>query len=133
MQVSPSLSFRGDCEDAFRFYERLLGGAIVAMLTYGKSPLAAQVPEEWRGKILHATLAVGDYEILGADVPPGEYEAPAGFAILIDADDPVDANYLFDQLSQQGTVKVPMQKTFWASRYGSVVDRFGIPWEINCE
>jgi PhnB protein len=133
MQVSPSLSFRGECETAFRFYEHILGGAIVTLLTYGMSPLAPQVPEDWRGKILHATLAVGDYYVMGTDAPPDQYRPPQGFALLIDADEPADADRLFDALADRGTIKVPMQKTFWASRFGLLVDRFGIPWEIYSE
>jgi len=91
MKLNPHLSFGGQCEDAFQFYERCFGGKILTMLTYGNSPMAEQVPPEWRGKIVHATLTVGDSVLMGADVLPEQYEKPTGFQLLIGTADPVDA------------------------------------------
>jgi PhnB protein len=61
------------------------------------------------------------------------YEPPRGFAITLGLSDPAEAERLFDALAENGTVTVPLQETFWALRFGSVIDRFGIPWSINCE
>jgi PhnB protein len=133
MKLSPHLSFGGQCEAAFQFYERCLGGKILTMLTYGNSPMAEQVPPEWRGKILHATLTVGDNVLVGADVLPEQYEPPKGFQVLLGMDDPVDAERIFQALAENGTVQMPLQRTFWAVRFGVLVDQFGVPWEINCE
>jgi PhnB protein len=133
MKLNPHLSFGGQCEDAFQFYERCFGGKILTMLTYGNSPMAEQVPPEWRGKIAHATLTVGDNVLMGADVLPDQYERPRGFQVLLGIDDPADAERVFQALSENGTVHMPLQKTFWALRFGVLVDRFGVPWEINCE
>ncbi len=133
MKLNPHLSFGGQCEAAFQFYEQALGGKILTMLTYGNSPMAEQVPPEWRGKILHATLTVGDNVLMGGDVRPEQYEKPKGFQVLLGIDDPVDAERIFQALAENGTVQMPLQKTFWAVRFGVLVDQFGVPWGINCE
>jgi PhnB protein len=130
---TPHLTFSGQCEAAFEFYARALGGTIVTMLPYGNSPLAEQVPSEWRGKILHASLAVGDTTLLGADVLPDDYERPRGFFVTLSLDDPVDAQRKFQALAEDGTVRMTIQKTFWSPAFGVLVDQFGVPWEISCE
>jgi PhnB protein len=94
--------------------------------------MAEGAPPEWRDKILHATLQVGDTALSGGDVLPGQYERPQGFQIQLNLDDAAAAERIFAQLADGGRVSVPLQQTFWAQRFGSVVDRFGIPWGINC-
>ena len=132
MRLNPYLSFNGDCEAAFRFYERCLGGRIVFMMTYGDSPMAEQAPLDWRNKILHTTLEVGDWILQGADMLPGQYQKPQGISVTINIDAAPDADRIFNALAENGTVQVPIQETFWARRFGVVVDRFGTPWMINC-
>jgi PhnB protein len=129
-KVSISLSFNGQCEAAFRFYERCLGGKITYLLTWGDSPMAKDAPPEWGAKILHASLSVGDMVFAGADSL--QYERPRGFAVLLGLNDAADAERIFNALAEDGSVTVPLQETFWALRYGWVTDRFGIPWTINC-
>lgn len=132
MQLSPYLTFNGQCEAAFKFYQQRLGGNIQTMMTWGESPMADQVPSEWRNKIIHTTLIVGETVLAGADAPPDRYEEPRGFSVTIQIDDPAEAERLFSALSEDGTVQMPIQQTFWAARFGMVVDRFGIPWMVNC-
>jgi len=108
MRLNPHLAFGGQCEAAFKFYERCLGGKIVTMLTYGKSPMAEQVPPRWREKILHATLAVGDNVLMGGDPVPEQYEQPKGFTVLLGIDDPADAERIFHALAENGTVQMPL-------------------------
>lgn len=132
MKISVHLSFRGECEVAFLFYAKCLGGSVVTMLTYGQSPLASQVPADWQGKILHATLVVDDVELAGADVAPGDYERPQGFSTLLEVSGVAEAERIFAALAEGGIVRMALQQTFWAERFGVLVDRFGIPWEINC-
>jgi len=131
MKLNPHLSFNGQCEAASKFYDRALGGKIVGMLTYGNSPMAEQVAPEWRGKIIHATLNVGENAFSGADVVPEQYEKPQGFSILLSIDGSDDAERIFDALAENGVVRMPIQKTFWSPRFGVLVDQFGIPWEIS--
>ena len=127
------LSFDGNCEAAFDFYERNLGGKVVFKLTWGDSPMAKDVPAGWSGKLLHASLTLGDTSLLGTDAVPGTYQAPTGFMITLSLDEPEYAERLFGLLAEEGTIALPLQETFWAGRFGVVTDRFGIPWEINCE
>ena len=134
MRLNPHVSFGGQCQEAFQFYERCLGGKILTMLTYGDSPMAGQVPPEWRGKILHATLTIADAIVLyGADVIPEQFQPPKGFHLAVNVKDSAAAERIFQALSEGGTVQMPLQKTFWAQRFGVLTDRFGISWEINCE
>jgi PhnB protein len=88
---------------------------------------------ERRDRILHATLTVGGTGFSGADVLPGMYERPQGFQVQLKLDEVAAAERIFAQLADGGRVTVPLQETFWAKRFGAVVDRFGIPWGINCE
>jgi PhnB protein len=132
MQLNPYLSFNGECEAAFKFYEKCLSGKITFMMPYEGSPMADQAPSGWRNKILHATLNVGDQVLQAADCLPGQYQRPQGFSIALAFKDPAEAERIFHALAESGTVQMPIQETFWAIRFGMLVDRFGIPWIINC-
>jgi PhnB protein len=135
MKFSPhiTLHFNGQCEAAFKFYEQCFDGKIQFTLTWGASPMADQAPPEWGGKLLHARITIGDIDVIGGDVLPAHYQPPKGFSILLSLDEPERADRIFRMLSENGTVQMAMQETFWARRYGMVTDHFGIPWEINCE
>src|ERR1700756_948822 len=132
MQLNPYLSFNGQCESAFKFYEKCLGGKILFMMTYGDSPMAEQTPPGWRNKILHATFAVGDDRLTGADALPETYQKPQGFSVTLSIGAPAEADRVFALLSEKGEVQLPIQETFWALRFGMLVDQFGTPWMINC-
>jgi PhnB protein len=133
MQVIPYLHFNGQCADAFKFYEKCLGGKILSMFTYTGTPVEEHVPAEWRDKLMHAKLSLGDAELMGCDPPPGRYEKPSGFSVTLQIKDPAEAERVFQALVEKGTVEMPFGETFWALRFGMLVDRFGIPWMINCE
>lgn len=135
MSLNPriGLSFDGQCEAAFQFYERCLNGKITFMLRWGESPMAKDAPAAWSEKIVHARLVIGDTDLLGADALPGSYEAPRGFSVLLSPEDPSETERLFNELAENGTVLMPLQETFWTRRFGVVTDRFGIPWTLNCE
>jgi PhnB protein len=132
MQIGPYLNFNGQCEAAFKSYKRIFGGTISTMLKYAESPIADQFPE-MRQAILHATLTIGDRVLMAADSPPGQYEEPKGFAVSIQVSDPAEAERIFKALSEDGTLRMPLQKTFWSPAFGMLVDQYGIPWMINCE
>jgi PhnB protein len=133
MQMNPYLSFKGDCEAAFKFYEQSLGGELGAIFRYGGSPMAGDVPADWSEKVMHGSLALGGQLLMGGDVAPDRYEAPRGFSLSLQIKSPADADRIFHELAKDGKVVVPFAKTFWAERFGMVVDRFGVPWLINCE
>jgi PhnB protein len=133
MRLVAHLSFNGQCEQAFRFYERCFGGEIVTMMTHAAAPVTTHGGSESGPKIYHATLRIGDAELMGDDAPPDQYRKPEGFCVTIQIADVAEAERIFSALSENATVTMPMQETFWAARFGSLTDQFGVPWLINCE
>ena len=133
MEMTAYLSFKGDCEAAFKFYERCLGAQPGAIFRYAGSPMAGQVPPDWSDKVMHGSLTVGGQAIMAADVAPEQDEEPKGFSLSLQMKSVADAERIFRELATEGRVVMQLEKTFWADRFGMVVDRFGIPWLINCE
>ncbi len=133
VQVNPYLSFKGECEAAFKLYEQCLGAQVGMIFRYAGTPMADQVPADWQDKVMHGTLTFGDQVLMGGDVAPDRYEEPKGFSLSVHLDNPTEADRIFFELSRDGRILMPFEKTFWAERFGMVVDRFGIPWLINCE
>lgn len=133
MQIIPYLNFNGQCEAAFKFYEQVLGGKITFMATFGESPAAPQVGPESHHLIMHATLAIGDQALMACDDPSGRHEKPTGIHLSLHFKDKAEGERIFNALAENGTVQMPFQPTFWAAGFGTCVDRFGIPWIINCD
>jgi PhnB protein len=133
MHLNTYLFFDGQCEAAFSFYEKLLGGKITAMMPHAGTPAENSVPKEWREKIIHARLVIGDQVLMGSDAPPAHEQQPQGFSVSIGVSDPAEAERIFRALEENGKVTMPLGETFWATRFGMLVDRFGIPWMVNCE
>jgi PhnB protein len=133
IKIHPYLNFDSQCEVAFKFYEKLLGGKIVTMQTHGDSPMAAQTPPDWHKAILHARLVVGDQVLMGSDAPPQYHHKPQGFSVSLNIDTPAEADRIYSALAENATIQMPIQETFWAKRFGMLTDRFGIPWIVNCE
>lgn len=133
MQLYAHLIFDGHCEAAFKYYEEHLRGRISLMMTYDQMPSEVGAPPEWRKKIGHATFALGDWILSGSDALPGGYRKPQGFGLQFNLSDLGEAERIFKALAEDGSVEIPLQETFWAFRFGALVDQFGIPWMINCE
>jgi PhnB protein len=135
MQWNPYLGFNGNCQEAFKYYERVLGGKIIMMMMHADMPAEAQgqTPPEWKNKIMHARLVVGDQVLMGSDAPPDHFEKTQGMSVALQVNDPIEAERIFAALADNGTVRMPIQPTFWAIRFGMLTDRFGIPWMVNCE
>jgi PhnB protein len=132
MQINTYLYFNGNCEEAFTFYAKCLGGKIDTMMPHAGSPAAGHVPAEWGSKILHAHMTIGEGVLMASDAPPGHYAKPQGFSISIGLNDPAEAERIFKAMSEGGNVTMPMAETFWAVRFGMFVDKFGVPWMVNC-
>ena len=133
MALNPYLYFDGQCEEAFRFYEKCLGGKITFMMAWKDSPMPDQAPPGWATKILHAGLASGDGVLEGCDAMPGQYKKPESFCVMLRPKTASEADRIFKALAEGGSVQIPIAETFWALRFGKLVDRFGVPWLINCE
>ena len=133
LEVSAYISFNGDCEAAFQYYEEVLGAKPGLLFRYADSPMIDVVPEGWGNRIMHGSIRIGGKLLEGADVPPDRYEKPQGFSLALNVPNPDEAERLYEKLGEGGKVMYTIAKTFWSERFGMVVDRFGIPWMINCE
>jgi PhnB protein len=133
MQLTTYLSFNGNCEAAFNFYAETLGGKIAFMMTQGESPMGDKVPMEMKDKIVHAALEVpGGGVLMGADHPQGKKVQPAGFCVSLQVNDTAEAERIFKGLSESGQVQMDFQKTFWSPGFGMCIDKFEVPWMVNC-
>ena len=136
-QAIAYLGFNGNCAEAVRFYERVLGqGAKVQkMLSGADTPMADQIPKEHRNRIIHARLRFDDGSYLFAGDAPAQtpYTGIQGVSIAMNYPSVAEADRVFKALADGGTVTMPLQPTMWAKTFGMVTDRFGTPWIINGE
>jgi PhnB protein len=128
MRMTTYVNFAGRCAEAFRFYEQHLGGRIDMMMTHGQAPDQSRVSPEWKDAVLHARISIGGTELSAADIPNAEPMRSAYLSLGVDSD--AEAERVFSALSDGGRVFMPMQETFFATRFGQVQDRFGINWMI---
>ena len=135
MKIIPSLSFNGQCREAFEFYARVLGGEIISAFPYGEGPPDMPVGPQYKDWLMHAWLQIGDEAIMGADMDkdwaPNIDKPKNGFDVAVHTDDVDEARAWFEGLSEGGRVIMPFQATFWSPGYGSFIDKFGIPWMVN--
>lgn len=126
------LFFDGTCAEAMRFYERVFGGTLEFLQTYGESPHSADVPPDRANRVMHARLVIGGRALLASDaVSEDPFEGIRGFALSMNYDSVEEAQHVFQELGEGGTVQMPLQQTFWAEAFGMLVDRFGTPWMVN--
>lgn len=132
MQVMTQLAFKGQCREAFELYEKVLDGKIAVMNTFGGSDVklppgsTASAPD----LIRFAELQVGDYSILGNDVPEQEYRPMQGFNIALHVKTAIEARRIFKAFSEGGYVMTPLSEVAWSSAFGIVTDKFATPWLI---
>ncbi|MGH9506786.1 MAG: VOC family protein [Terriglobales bacterium] len=131
MQATPCLYFNGDCLEAFRSYEKTLGGKIEAVFTYAQMPPGSPAMGEL-DKVMHASFRAGSIVLMGSDAPPAYYHPAEGFRVCLGVDTPEEADRLFAALSEGGKVDMPIQATFFSRRFAMFSDRFGVPWMVNC-
>jgi PhnB protein len=128
MKMNTYVNFSGSCAEAFRYYEKHLGAKVGTMMTHGQSPNQSRVKPEWKDSVLHARISIGDTELMAADIPNAEPMRSAYLTLTVDSD--IEAERVFSALSDGGRVLMPIQETFFASRFGQVRDRFGTNWMI---
>jgi PhnB protein len=131
MSLSFHIDYNGECEEAFNFYAAYLGGTIGTMLKIADSPIPPSATRLGR-HIVHANICIDGVELAGADVEESKYTKPAGFYVLLGVDSEEKVDDYFRALRTQGQVILEPQRTFWSPRYAIVVDRFAVPWKINC-
>ena len=131
MKMHTYVNFAGKCAEAFRFYEDHLGGRIVMLMTHEQAPSQTGARPEWKNAVLHARITIGGTELMGADIPTAQPMRSAYLSLSADSD--AEAERMFSALADAGEVFMPLQETFFASRFGQLRDRFGINWMIMHE
>ena len=136
MTLSIYLNFDGNCREAFEFYHSAFGGEFMHISTFGEGPPDMGVPEEESERIMHVSLPIGDSVLMGSDTsrtfgPP--YQAGNNFSVSCHPQTREETDRLFAAISAGGTVTMPPADMFWGSYFGTCVDKFGIPWQFNCD
>lgn len=128
MQLQVYLNYGGNCAEAFRFYETHLGGTVLSVMTHGESPDPSAVSAEWKDKVLHAQMSLGDSTLMGADVP--NYQPMRSAYLTLVTDSIADAERIHALLADGGEVFMAMAETFFAHRFSMLRDKFGTSWMI---
>lgn len=140
MQLNTYLGFDGDCRQALESYAKLLGGKVMAMMTFAEMPAGdgsdgcGPLPDAMKDRIMHGCIDLGGHLLMGTDATPDHpYEGIKGSYVSVQTADVAEAERIFAGLAEQARrVEMPLQQTFWAKRYGSLVDRYGVAWMVNC-
>lgn len=131
MHTNVYLHFGGDCADALKFYEKVMGAKTGMVMPFSAAPPGGTpLPADWKNKIMHANVTVGDNLLQVTDAPPGMYAKPQGFRVTLNVDSTADADRIFKALAEGGSVQMDISETFFAHRFGMVTDKFGIPWIV---
>jgi PhnB protein len=130
MQVNPYLYYNGNCEAAFKYYEKQLGAKIEMMMRYEDGPPDMPSAPEQKKLVMHARLSLDGASVMGSDTPPGRFHKQQGFSVSLTINDPAEAERKFKALSDGGSVNMAFSKTFFAKGFGMCTDRFGIPWMV---
>ncbi|MET0328801.1 MAG: VOC family protein [Luteimonas sp.] len=136
MKIVTSLSFQGQCREAFEFYARVLGGTITAAYPYGEAPSDMPFTDaRYKDWLMHCWLDIGDQSLMGADMDtdwaPNIDKPRNGFDVTLHTTDIEQARRWFDALAEGGRTVMAFSKTFWSPGYGALIDRFGVPWMVN--
>lgn len=127
MRMDVYVNYRGTCEEAFRFYEQHLGGTITGVSKHSEQA-NPNFPADWKDKILHASIKIGDTVLMGADIPQAEPMRSAYLALTLDSE--AEAERLYGVLGEGGEIFMKMEKTFFANRFAMLRDRFGTSWML---
>ena len=130
MKLHTYLNFGGNCEEAFRFYEKNLGGKIEMMMRYADQPDPKNVPPGTEKYVLYLNMTIGETQLMGSDVPPERFQPMRSVYLSLAADSSEEAERIFKLLSESGEIFMPMEETFFAHRFGMLRDRFGTSWMI---
>jgi PhnB protein len=129
--VNPYIAFKGNCRQAIEFYKSALDAQVLFTQTVGESPMTDMGPPE---NIMHCSIKVGDSTIMMCDDPrPGAAVSDGNISLAIGLNDPERAKQVFGNLAKNGSVIMPLEKTYWAEAFGMVTDKFGIKWMVNCD
>jgi len=128
MRLDIYVNYNGTCEEAFRFYEEHLGGKVTLLTTHAEGADSARFSDEWKGKVLHARLGLGNATLMGADIPSAEPMRSAYVTLTLDS--AAEAERVYALLAHGGQIFMKMEQTFFASRFAMLRDRFGTSWML---
>ncbi|MBW0149253.1 YciI family protein [Marinobacter arenosus] len=132
-EMNIHLTFPGNCREAMEFYAEVTAGTLEAVITYGETPAAADVPADMQDRIVHASLNLKGRRLMGADMNGECYQQPQGAQVHLEYEETEQAERVFNALSEGGTEIMPFAQTFWAHRFGMIRDRFGVQWMISSQ
>jgi len=130
--LCPYVSYDGNCEAAFKFYEKALGAKIEMLLRNEEAPPEMPSPPERKQKIMHGRISIDGQTLMASDTPPEHFHKPQGFSVSLTVSDPAEAERKFKALLEGGSVMMPFGKTFFSRGFGMGTDQFGIPWMVYC-
>ena len=130
MKIHTYLNYGGNCEQAFRFYEKHLGGKITGIMTQAQMPGAKDIPPERAKDVLHASIAIGETMLMASDVPPERFQPMRSAYLSLSVDSSAEAERIHALLSDGGEVFMPMAETFFAFRFSMLRDKFGTLWMV---
>jgi PhnB protein len=130
MKLNPYLNYGGNCAEAFRFYEKHLGGKITFLMTHGEMPDKSGIKPDWQDKVLHARVELGGTALYGADIPSPPFEPVRSAYLSLGLDSSDEAERVYTLLSDGGQVFMPMAEMFYAHRFAMLRDRFGTSWML---
>ena len=131
MNTNLHLGFQGNCNEAFSFYEKVFGTKRNLTMRYSDAPQGVPVPDGAKDLVMHTSMPVGSFTLMGADAPPGQGKPMGGFQISIDDPDQANVKQLFAALSEGGNVFMPLAPTFWSPLFGMCTDKFGVGWMVS--
>lgn len=129
--INPYVFYNGNCEAAFKFYEKVLGAKIGMMVRNKEAPPDMPSAPERKDKIMHGQISIDGQVLMASDAPPEYFHKPQGFSVSLTVKDPAEAERKFKALCEGGSVNMPFSKTFFAKGFGMCTDQFGIPWMVN--
>jgi PhnB protein len=130
MKLHTYLNYGGNCEEAFRFYEKHLDGRILAMMAHGEAPEPGNVPADWKKKIMYARMSLGETDLMASDVPPERFQPMRSVYLSLSVPSTAEAERIHALLSDGGQIFMPMAETFFAFRFSMLRDKFGTSWMI---
>ena len=130
MKLHTYLNYGGNCEEAFRFYERHLGGKVTTLMRRAEQPNPGEIPPGWENSILYARMELGETDLMAADVPPERFQPMRSAYLSLAVTTPDEAERIYTLLADGGQIFMPMQETFFAFRFGMLRDKFGTSWMI---
>ena len=132
--MTPYLTYHGNCREAMQFYCDRLGASLQMMMRIGDAHMASQIPADQHDRVMHARIELNGLVLMASDAMSGfPFEGYKGFSLSLNPTEPAEAERLFAALADGGTVTMALEKTFWARLFGTVTDKFGVPWMVNCE